>query len=387
MALNSIDLQVKEFALLTKTQWSVWLEHSGQAWHTRGSYGVTKPAQKRLLEFLGEPLVHAWLSGSISQRRIRHRAFSLPGKKSKKIFAFPGANNGFAILVGADTLDDRAIKMWRALALSALQKEQDRELRETVVRLQETRQELQATIDAQHETEQRLIQAAKLAAVGEMAAGVAHELNNPMTTVVGFTEMILADLPEDSPYKMDLALVLREARRAVSVVRRLLDFSRQNETTRVKADVNELVEETLALTRHLLRTDGIDVAFRSAPNLPWVLVDRNQIKQVILNLISNAQHAMPSGGRLIIETALQKMRGQDGVIIALQDSGIGISQENLARIFEPFFTTRGDHGGTGLGLSVTYGIISEHRGMIEVESVVNAGSTFRVWLPLETISA
>jgi signal transduction histidine kinase len=261
--------------------------------------------------------------------------------------------------------------------------ERERHFQETVEQLEETQQELQARIGAQREAELRLVQAAKLAAVGEMAAGVAHELNNPLTTVVGFTELLLdeASLPENA--RSDLDMVLREAIRARNVVRRLLDFSRQSESSRTRADLNEIVTDVMMLTKHLMRTSGVDLILNLAENLPWALLDRNQIKQVILNLVNNAIYAMPGGGKLIVSTRQSQRRSQPWLELAIQDTGVGIAPDALQRIFEPFFTTRGDKGGTGLGLSVTYGIVTDHGGSIEVESQVGQGTTFTVWLPLK----
>jgi signal transduction histidine kinase len=178
-------------------------------------------------------------------------------------------------------------------------------------------------------------------------------------------------------------MVLKESRRARSVVRRLLDFARQSETSRVKADVNEIVDDVMLLTKHLMHTNNVRPEVRLGSNLPWALVDRNQIKQVVINLVNNALYAMPEGGRLVVETSLASRYNRQWVALTVRDTGVGIPPENLERIFEPFFTTRADRGGTGLGLSVTYGIVTDHGGMIEVESQVNAGSSFTVWLPLE----
>jgi signal transduction histidine kinase len=257
------------------------------------------------------------------------------------------------------------------------------ELEKLVSQLEETQQELRARIGAQREAEARLVQAAKLAAVGEMAAGVAHELNNPLTSVVGFTELAIESLPPDSATRTDLEIVMREARRARSVVRRLLDFARQGETVRVRADINEIVDDVIVLTKHLLHINGVALELRLGENVPWVLMDRNQIKQVIINLVNNALYAMPSGGSLCLQTSLEHHRQRPGICLVVKDTGVGIPPENLERIFEPFFTTRGSQGGTGLGLSVTYGIVTDHGGRIEVESRIGLGTTFVVWLPLE----
>ena len=127
-------------------------------------------------------------------------------------------------------------------------------------------------------------------------------VNNPLTTVAGFSELVLADLSPDAPQRDDLEMVLREAKRARSVVRRLLDFARQSESIRIRADLNEVVEDVVALTNHLLQTSGVDFEMKLGKTLPWVLMDRDQIKQVVLNLLHNAIHAMPNGGKLLLQT-------------------------------------------------------------------------------------
>ncbi len=243
-------------------------------------------------------------------------------------------------------------------------------------------QELEERIEAQELAESRLVRSAKLAAVGEMAAGVAHELNNPLTTVTGFAELILEALAEDSPEHEDMQLVLKEAHRARTVVRRLLDFSRQSELLRVETDINELVGDVLALVHHLAQTSGVEVRLEFWDGLPVVRVERNQIQQVFLNLIHNAIHAMPDGGRLILQTQLAERKGEAWVGIQVEDTGTGIAPENLEIIFEPFFTTKPSGQGTGLGLSVSYGIVSDHGGYIDVASEIDVGTVFTVWLPV-----
>lgn len=251
----------------------------------------------------------------------------------------------------------------------------------TVRQLRQTQQELQTRIEAQLEAERRLIQAEKLAAVGEMAAGIAHELNNPLTTVTGFTELVLDDLPDESESRPDLELVLREARRARDVVRRLLDFSRRSESERTRVDLNELMEDVLSLTNHLMHTSGVHVDVSLGRDLPWVSVDRNQMKQVFLNLFHNAIQAMPKGGQLFIRTGTRKREGRNWVTASIKDTGTGITPEHRERIFEPFFTTKSAQGGTGLGLSITYGIVADHGGEIEIESEIGEGTCFIVCLP------
>jgi two-component system NtrC family sensor kinase len=245
-------------------------------------------------------------------------------------------------------------------------------------------QELQKLMEAERIAKDRLIRSARLAAVGEMAAGVAHELNNPLTTVAGFVELVLEDLEEDSPQRTDLELVLREARRAREVVRRLLDFSRPGEGFRVRSDLNELINEVIALVQHLAHTSGVEIVTKLWDELPWIHIDRDQIKQVLLNLVHNALQAMPSGGILRVRTKPRQREKQAWVTVEVEDNGQGISTEDLGRIFEPFFTTRPPGRGTGLGLSVSYGIITDHGGFIEVQSQLSQGSHFTVWLPLQS---
>ena len=260
--------------------------------------------------------------------------------------------------------------------------DQYKNLQGTIRQLRQTQNELKARMDAQQAAEQRLLQAAKLAAVGEMAAGIAHELNNPLTTVSGFTELVLEEIPEDVAYRDELKLVQKEAKRATEVVRRLLDFSRPGAQSRTRADLNGIVEDVLALTQHLIHTSGVQLTASLAGDLPWVSVDRNQMQQVLLNLVHNALQSMPDGGSLYLATELREVEDRQWAVICVRDSGKGISARDRERIFEPFYTTRSDRGGTGLGLSITYSIVTDHGGTIDVESEVGLGSTFTVRLPL-----
>jgi signal transduction histidine kinase len=247
-------------------------------------------------------------------------------------------------------------------------------------------QELEERINAQQLAESRLVRSARLAAVGEMAAGVAHELNNPLTTVTGFAELILEEMPPEDPHHDELALVLQEANRARSVVRRLLDFSRPIEDQRKRSDVNELINQVLTLTRHLLHASGITLSTALCPDLPWISIDPEQIKQVLVNLVNNAIQSMPAGGLLTIQSAFEGRGEADRlerwVSVAVGDSGVGIQPEIMDRLFEPFFTTRPAGKGTGLGLSVSYGIIASHGGYIDVASQEGAGSRFTIYLPV-----
>ncbi|NUM44595.1 MAG: GAF domain-containing protein [Anaerolineales bacterium] len=246
-------------------------------------------------------------------------------------------------------------------------------------------QQLQERIEAQKLAEKKMVEAARLAAIGEIAAGVAHELNNPLTTIAGFTELVLEDLFAEPRAQENLALVLQEARRARDVVRRLLDFSRQDESFKVPADINEILGEALALVHHLARASGVEIQYVPWDALPLIRMDRGQIKQVILNLVQNALHAMPRGGSLILQTTLEGRDDRDWVALRVLDTGEGIPVDLIPRIFEPFFTTKPPGQGTGLGLSISNHIVVEHEGFMEVESERGHGTCFTVWLPVVTL--
>jgi PAS domain S-box-containing protein len=236
-------------------------------------------------------------------------------------------------------------------------------------------------------TQAQLVQAAKLAAVGELAAGVAHELNNPLTSVMGYAELLLDTLPPDIPFRGDLEIIAKQAARARDIVRNLLDFARQSKLQRQPCDLNQIVQQTLGLIRQHLETSGVVIEEQYAPYLEPVDLNSGQMKQVFLNLINNAAQAMPQGGRLRVST----VQVGDEMLVTVTDTGTGIPPDIMDRIFDPFFTTKPVGQGTGLGLSVSLGIVQEHGGRITVESQVKppdqdsspGGSTFSVWLPVK----
>jgi two-component system NtrC family sensor kinase len=227
-----------------------------------------------------------------------------------------------------------------------------------------------------------LLQSEKLAALGEMSAGIAHEINNPLTGILMFASLLLDDPRLDPGLKKDLTTILGETRRCAEIVRGLLEFSRKSMPRKSLASVNTLLDKTLALVEHQAFFFNIEVLRNYDPSLPQILLDPNQIEQVLMNIILNAAQAMPEGGTLAIETGTREPG--HWVCIRIGDNGCGISPEHLEKIFDPFFSTKGAQG-TGLGLSVSYGIIENHGGQIEVESSqgVARGTVFTILLPLE----
>jgi signal transduction histidine kinase/CheY-like chemotaxis protein len=226
------------------------------------------------------------------------------------------------------------------------------------------------------ETQAQLIQAAKLAAIGEMAAQVAHEINNPLTSVLGFASLLVEQLPADSSLHADAGLIMTEASRARDIVRDLLDFSRQRPFFPQTIDVNGVLRQAVGLIR-LQGVMSVTIDEQYADDLPPIEVDPARMKQVFLNIINNAVQAMPKGGLLTVRTGASV----DEVTVAFADTGPGIAPEHRERIFEPFFTTKSEVNGTGLGLAVSLGIVRQHGGTIDLVSELGKGSTFTIRIP------
>jgi PAS domain S-box-containing protein len=228
--------------------------------------------------------------------------------------------------------------------------------------------------------EEQLIQAEKLAAMGQMLAGVAHELNNPLTAILGVTELLRERAGTDESVKRQIELTHRQARRAARIVQNLLEFSRPASPQKKLLDLNSIVERTLQLHEHSLRRNNIEVDFRPVTGIPGVIGDANQLIQVLLNLVTNGEQAI----REVRDTGslqIRLSRVGNRLSITVQDDGVGIRPEALPRIFEPFYTTKRPGGGTGLGLSICMSIIREHGGNIEAETLPAGGSAFTVSLP------
>lgn len=231
------------------------------------------------------------------------------------------------------------------------------------------------------DSQAQLIQAGKLAAIGQLTAGIAHELNNPLTSVLGYAQLLQeADL--DEQLRADLDKIVQGAERTAHVVRNLLAFARQQKPERRLINVNDIVLSILDLRAYHLKVENIEVIKELAHDLPSTVADPSQLSQVFLNLINNAQQAVVEthrGGTLTVRTEL--VNG-DMIHVEVADDGPGIPLENMGRIFDPFFTTKEVGQGTGLGLSICYGIVQEHGGRIWAESLPGQGTTFFVELPV-----
>jgi PAS domain S-box-containing protein len=233
-------------------------------------------------------------------------------------------------------------------------------------------------------TQLQLLQAEKMASLGKLAAGVAHQLNNPLGGITLFTKIILEEHSLDDTLKEDLHRILRDAQRCRDIVKELLEFARQTRHFIKPLDMNEAIERTLFLLENQTLFHNIQIEKQLAAPLPLVPADIQQINHILMNIILNAAQAMEGNGRLHISTALNT--NGDHIQIEIADSGPGIPEAIQARIFEPFFTTKEEGQGTGLGLSLVYGMVENHGGHINVQSKPGKGTTFLIDLPLDTQS-
>jgi signal transduction histidine kinase len=240
--------------------------------------------------------------------------------------------------------------------------------------------ELESLEDEQRRAEEQLIITDRLASIGELASGIAHELNNPLTSVIGFAQLLLGrDIPDE--IREDIQIIYSEARRAADVMKNLLIFARKHSKVKQLVNLNSAIEKVLTLRAYEHNVENIQVVTRFADDLPLAMVDDFQMQQVFLNIIINAEHFMREAhqrGTLTITTR----RIGNIIRVSFKDDGPGISPENLGRLFDPFFTTKEVGEGTGLGLSICHGIVTEHRGRIYAEGKRGRGATFVVELPI-----
>jgi len=225
-----------------------------------------------------------------------------------------------------------------------------------------------------------MMQQEKMVSIGRLSAGVAHEINNPLTTILTSSMLLQEEMEEDSPLSQELKTISNEALRCRKIVKSLLDFSRQTKPAKMPSNINDVVTESFVLTRKQAAFNDVMVEADLAETLPRINIDKDQIQQAVINLALNAVEATPPGGKVLLNT--RHLSNIDKIEVCVSDTGVGIPHENQDKIFDPFFTTRED--GTGLGLAITHGIVEQHGGTIHVKSRSGEGTSFFIWLPLDT---
>jgi signal transduction histidine kinase len=240
--------------------------------------------------------------------------------------------------------------------------------------------ELERLETEQRRAEEQLLITDRLASIGELASGIAHELNNPLTGVIGFSQLLLSkELPDE--IREDIKIIYSEAKRAADVMKNLLIFARKHEPVKRLVNINSVIEKVLSLRAYEHRVENIQVVNRLAPDLPLTMADYFQLQQVFLNIIINAEHFMLEAHRRGTLTITTRHVGKN-IMASFTDDGPGIAKENMAHLFDPFFTTKEVGEGTGLGLSICHGIVTEHNGLLYAESEPGKGATFIVELPV-----
>lgn len=234
-------------------------------------------------------------------------------------------------------------------------------------------------VETLHQTQQELLHKEKLASMGQLAAGVAHEINNPLGTILLFSDVMYKEAGKSDPRRDDLKMIINEANRCKNIVADLLNFARQQQVNAQETDIHALLDQVIEGVCLGSNFEGVKIIRHYDPAVPMIMADSDQLRQVFVNLLNNAAEAMSSGGSVTLTT---RPVGVQWIEIKVSDTGCGIPIENLGKLFTPFFTTKSLGKGTGLGLSIVYGIIKMHRGQINVQSTVGEGTTFTITLPV-----
>jgi two-component system NtrC family sensor kinase len=252
-------------------------------------------------------------------------------------------------------------------------------IRQQMLRMREAEQTLEKANRELKLAQEQSVRAETMAALGTLSSGISHELSTPLSVILNMTQLMKLEVKNDPGLLKDIEVVEYEANQAIKVTRSLLGFARSTKSRKERVDVNRVLEDLFEIIEFQPAAKSVKLKRSLAPDLRRICADSGQIRQVFLNIILNAIQAMPDGGELDISTGRWRSEAAEGVEITIRDTGTGIPKDNIRDIFQPFFTTKEE--GTGLGLAISYGIVKEHDGIIEVESEVGQGTTFRIFLP------
>jgi signal transduction histidine kinase len=320
---------------------------------------------------------------SYGDKNLKESPF-IPGAfQAEDFFPFLGQAGRHLLFLSAPIRDQEG----RILAaITTLQDVTEQRRAEAVI--QRNIREIEQAYEELKSTQEQLIQSARLASLGKLAATIAHEINNPLAGVLNYIKLLIRIFQKD-PLPLDrledirafLSIMEKETTRSGEIVKNLLSFSRPSVVRLEATPINDIIEQALNILTHKIEISGVQLERDLGANLPPVICDFKQIQQALMNIIINGVEAMPEGGTLTI--ASRSLSEANMVEVEIRDTGLGISKENLKNLFEPFFTTKAEGKGVGLGLSVSYGIISKHEGVILVESSPGQGTQFRVRLPIQ----
>ncbi|MGM0451942.1 MAG: sensor histidine kinase [Thermodesulfobacteriota bacterium] len=244
---------------------------------------------------------------------------------------------------------------------------------------------VQERTDALIQHEKQMALADRLASIGQLSSGIAHEINNPLGIIQGYTQLLLRDEPENTQRHNDLHVILKHAKTCKTIVEDLLNFARRSKPHMEDIDIHDVIDEALIFIQHRSKMENVDIQKDFGTEIPKIRMDEKKIKQVLVNLVMNAGHAVENQGSITISTRYEAPDGQ--LVIGVADNGYGVEEKHLSRIFDPFFTTKPTGEGTGLGLAVSYGIIKSHNGDIRVKSQPGKGTDFRIVLPVDRKTA
>ena len=395
VAVGVQNARLHAFVRAGKQEWEATFDAMGDAIAVFNRHGRLLRGNAALAAYLGRPVTslrglacdevglcggpfpHCAVGRAAGQACV-HDELSCPGDRIFSVTTCPvvDATDGAAIVQIAKNV--------------TLEIQNARRMRQMSDELAAANSRLVATVDRLKATQAQLLQAEKLSAIGQLVAGVAHELNNPLTSVIGYAQLLQEEVREAGAGQTprpavnlshDLRRIAEEAERAATIVRNLLAFARRQSAARAEQDIADVMNRVLSLRAYEFRLNAIALETDFEPGLPPVLGDGGQLQQALLNLLLNAEQAMRARPARRIRVGARHVPDADAVELFIADSGHGIPDENLRRIFDPFFTTREVGEGTGLGLSICYGIIRDHGGQISVESRVGQGTTFKVLLP------